>query len=223
MAAAGLWTTPADLARAGIEMQKALRGESSFLAKERAAEALSPTIQEDMGIGFFLEGKAEPRRFGHGGWDEGFVAQATFYKERGQGAVVMVNSNEGAPLLDEVVRAIAKEYGWPGYFDAEAASATVALDVLSRLVGEYASTAGFRATVTRREGGLLLAADGQPPLELWPVSEERFVARVLNADVTFEKAEKGPRLRLQQGGRETVADKVARETRATGAAGDRGR
>jgi hypothetical protein len=129
------------------------------------------------------------------------VAQATFYEERGQGAVVMVNSNEGAPLLDEVVRAIAKEYGWPGYFDAEAVP----------------------ATVTRREGGPRLAADGQPPLELWAVSEERVVARVLNADVTFEKAEKGPRLRLQQGGRETVADKVARETRATGAAGDRGR
>jgi len=209
MAAAGLWTTAADLARAGIEVQKALRGESPFLTKERAAQMLSPSIQDDMGIGFFLEGKGEEQRFGHGGWDEGFVARATFYKARGQGAVAMVNSNEGAPLLDEVLRAIAKEYGWPGYFDEEEAIAASA-DTLDAYAGEYAAPGGFRATVTRRQAGLLLAAGAQPPLELWPASADRFFARAVNADVAFEKGERGLKLRLKQDGRETVAEKVAR-------------
>jgi CubicO group peptidase (beta-lactamase class C family)/dienelactone hydrolase len=209
MAAAGLWTTPSDLARAGIEMQKALRGESTFLSKERAAQMLSSTVQDDMGIGFFLEGKGETQRFGHGGWDEGFVAKATFYKDRGQGAVVMINSNEGFVLLDEVLRAVAKEYGWPGFFEEEEKAVTAPSEALDRYAGEYTAAGGFRATVTRREGGLLLAREGQPPLELWPASQDRFFARALNADVAFEKGEKAVKLKLKQDGRETVVEKVS--------------
>jgi CubicO group peptidase (beta-lactamase class C family) len=56
MAAAGLWTTPADLGKLGIEVQRALRGESSFLSKASAEEMLTRQM-EDVGVGFFLEGK----------------------------------------------------------------------------------------------------------------------------------------------------------------------
>jgi dienelactone hydrolase/CubicO group peptidase (beta-lactamase class C family) len=216
MAAAGLWTTAADLARVGIEMQKALRGESKLLAKERAAQMLSPTVQDDVGIGFFLEGKGEAQRFGHGGWDEGFVAKATFYKDRGQGAVVMINSNEGHELIDEVMRAVAKEYAWPGFFEEEKKAASVAPEVLDGYAGEYTAPLGFRATVTRREGGLLLTAGGQPALELTPESETGFFATASNTDVVFEKTGKTVKLTLKQGGPPTVAEKVARDAASEG-------
>jgi CubicO group peptidase (beta-lactamase class C family) len=216
MAAAGLWTTAADLARVGIEMQKALRGESKLLAKERAAQMLSPTVQDDVGIGFFLQGKSETQRFGHGGWDEGFVANLTFYKDRGQGAVVMINSNEGHALIDEVLRAVAKEYGWPGFFDEEKKAASVAPEVLDGYAGEYTAPKGFRATITRREGGLLLTVGGQPALELTPESETGFFATASNTDVVFERTGNVVKLTLQQGGPPTVAERVAPDASTDG-------
>src|SRR5262249_22335672 len=120
MAAAGLWTIPSDLARAGIELQRALKGESNgVLSAETVRQMVTPGISEEIGIGFLLEGKDKAARFGHGGWDEGFVAHMQVYKENGMGAVIMVNSNEGFPIQDEIERAIAREYEWPGYFPEE--------------------------------------------------------------------------------------------------------
>ncbi len=35
------------------------------------------------------------------------------------GAVVLANSDNGAPLAEEILRAVAREYGWPGYLPRE--------------------------------------------------------------------------------------------------------
>jgi CubicO group peptidase (beta-lactamase class C family) len=211
MAAAGLWTTPTDLARAGVELQKALKGESPLFSLETAKRMLTPSVTDEIGIGFFLEGKDEDVRFGHGGWDEGFVAEMTVYKDRGMGAVVMVNSNEGQPLLREIQRAVAREYGWPGYFPANASKATVADGVLESYTGDYATKSGVRLSVTRTEGGLRLAAEGQPPIDLTAESETKFHAGILNTEFVFAHAEKDrlASLTLSQGGRQTTAEKVA--------------
>ncbi|OFV88654.1 MAG: hypothetical protein A2V74_00360 [Acidobacteria bacterium RBG_16_70_10] len=211
MAAAGLWTTPSDLARAGIELQKALRGESAVLSKERAAEMLTPRIQDDMGVGFFLEGKGETVRFGHGGWDEGFVAKATFYKDRGLGAVVMINSNEGAAVLDEVLRAVATEYAWPGFFEEDKKPATVAPAVLEAYTGEYAGKFGLRVRVAGQGDGLALSVGDQPALALRAESEARFFAADLDTAVSFQKSETGvvTGLTLDQGGRQISASRAS--------------
>jgi CubicO group peptidase (beta-lactamase class C family) len=214
MAAAGLWTTPSDLARAGIEVQKALKGEHAVLTREWAAEMLTPQIQDDMGIGFFLEGKGETMRFGHGGWDEGFVARAVFYKAGGRGAVVMINSNEGAAILDEVVRAVAKEYGWPGFFEEEKKPAPVAAAVLDAYVGEYAGKFGLRVRVARAGDALALRVGEQPAITLRPESDVRFFSADLDTAVSFQKNDAGAvtGLTLDQGGRQTSAERVATAT-----------
>ena len=215
MAAAGLWTTPSDLARAGIEVQKALKGEHAVLTRERAAEMLTPQIQDDMGIGFFLEGKGETMRFGHGGWDEGFVARAVFYKEGGRGAVVMVNSNEGAAILDEVLRAVAKEYAWPGFFEEEKKPAPVADTILDGYAGEYTGKFGLRVRVAREGEALSLKVGEQPAITLRPESEVRFSSADLDTAVAFQKDTGGAvtALALDQGGRQTSAERAATGTR----------
>jgi len=116
MAAAGLWTNPSELALLVLEVQKALDGKSSFFKKETIDEMLKPQkVAPHIGIGFFLESKGDSTRFGHNGWDEGFVALLTAYKKSGKGAIIMVNSNEGYSIMDELARAIAKEYNWPDF------------------------------------------------------------------------------------------------------------
>ena len=117
MGAAGLWSTPGELSMILVEMQKALKGESGILNKETIEEMLTPQkIAPVVGIGFFLQGENESKRFFHSGWDEGFVTTAIAYKHSGLGAIVMVNSNEGFAMLDEIISSIAIEYKWPDYF-----------------------------------------------------------------------------------------------------------
>jgi CubicO group peptidase (beta-lactamase class C family) len=210
MAAAGLWTTPSDLARAGIELQLALKGESErVLSADEVIQMLTPGIDERIGIGFFLSGKDKAVRFEHRGGNAGFVAQMTMDKENGMGAVIMLNSNEGLPMLNEIERAIAKEYEWPGYFPKEKVAMQVSAEVLDAYVGEYVGKSGFQCLITKGNDILFLKPATQPAIELHPESETKFFMTTLNAEVTFDKTEKGEvkGLTLQQEGKQVSADR----------------
>ena len=119
MAAAGLWTTATDLAKVGVELLQILRGKSSDLwSKETIEEMFRPQDIEQtevttgvFGLGWMVSGNGDRFHFFHSGWNEGFVASMRVYAS-GKGAVVMLNSNEGYPMLEEIVRSIATEYEW---------------------------------------------------------------------------------------------------------------
>lgn len=212
MAAAGLWTTPSDLARAGIEVQRALKGESKrVLDKDKAVAMLTPGIDPTMGIGFFLFGKGKSARFGHTGVDEGFDAMMTFYKEGGMGAVVMLNSYEGFPLMGEIERAIAREYQWPDYFPDETPEETATLtpETLDRYVGSYATKSKLNISIAQEGGALLLKFADQPAFELTAQSETKFSTTAVNAKATFEKDDAGKvrRLILEQDGAPMTAER----------------
>jgi CubicO group peptidase (beta-lactamase class C family) len=112
MAAAGLWTTPSDLAKFAIEIALSKQGKSNrVLSQAMTREMLKPQI-ENVGLGFFLGDAKSPDQFGHNGADEGFQAILLMYADSGQGAVVMANSDNGIAVGDELVASIAREYGW---------------------------------------------------------------------------------------------------------------
>lgn len=115
-AAAALWTTPSDLARFAIEIQNSAAGKSNkVLSQKMANEMLAPGI-EAFGLGLFLGEKTDTRaNFYHSGGNEGFRTMMFAYNSTGQGAVVMSNSDNGAALNEEVLRSIAREYGWTNY------------------------------------------------------------------------------------------------------------
>jgi CubicO group peptidase (beta-lactamase class C family) len=115
MAAAGLWTTPTDLGKWMIEVQRAFGGESEKMISRRTAELMLTPVLGGWGLGPTLWGSGDTLRFGHGGANEGFRAQVMGFAKRGQGAVLMTNSDNGGPLIQEVLAAIFEEYGWSGY------------------------------------------------------------------------------------------------------------
>jgi CubicO group peptidase (beta-lactamase class C family) len=111
MAAAGLWTTPTDLAKFAIEIALSKRGQSNkVLSQQTTAEMLTPVLEE-AGLGFFVS-KDRPGEFGHNGADEGFQALLVMNADTGQGAAIMANSDNGILVASELLRGIAKEYGW---------------------------------------------------------------------------------------------------------------
>src|SRR5262245_44212663 len=113
MAAAGLWTTPTDLAKFAIEIALSRQGKSNKVLTQKTVEEMLTAQPSTGGTGIgFAVPKGRPGEFGHNGADEGFQALLVMNWETGQGAALMSNSDNGILVAGEVLRSIAKEYGW---------------------------------------------------------------------------------------------------------------
>lgn len=174
MAAAGLWTTSADLARFGIEMQKALRGESKLLSAPIAKSMLVPPVADSSyGLGFGVLHRDGTTWFSHGGWDEGFCAQLTMNAASGQGVAIMINANAPA-FMDELLHAVAFEYGWPGYKAWTRVPAAAA--ALVSAPGRYQVTKEQFAILSRDGDRLYLTLGGETAREeLVPVGDNQYM------------------------------------------------
>ena len=87
---------------------------------------------------------------------------------------------------------------------------TVPEDALAAYVGEYALAPTFIIAITRDGDRLIAQATGQPPIPLVAVSQTRFAAQGVDAQVSFTRSGDGPaeRLTLHQGGRDTPGARV---------------
>ena len=118
LAAAGLWTTPTDLARLAIEVQKSARGESNrVLSRAVVQEMLSPVGVGPFAVGFRIEQRGEGWYFGHGGSNFGFQCRLLAHKVKGYGLVVMTNARRGGRVIDEFSHRIQKAYEWDSMAD----------------------------------------------------------------------------------------------------------
>jgi len=127
MAAAGLWTTPTDLARFAIEIALSRQGKANHvLSQAMTQQMLTPQI-DTIGLGFFLGDKDNPGQFGHNGADEGFQAILTMFSESGHGVAVMANSDNGITVANYVIKSIAREYAWNNTQEKEQAAGVLML------------------------------------------------------------------------------------------------
>jgi CubicO group peptidase (beta-lactamase class C family) len=115
MAAAGLWTTPSDLARFAIGIQQSLAGKSNPVISQLMTRRLLMPQKDNDGLGVFLAGGGRSLRFFHDGRDEGFDASMIAYATAGKGAVIMINANDNSGVVPRLMQAIAQEYQWPNY------------------------------------------------------------------------------------------------------------
>lgn len=112
-AAAGLWTTPTDLAKFAIEVQKSYHGESNLvLSRESVADMVNPVGVGPFGVGFQVAKSGEGWYFSHGGSNFGFQAQLTAHKLHGYGYAIMTNAPGGYQLIQELARRIEAAYGF---------------------------------------------------------------------------------------------------------------
>src|SRR5262245_12354949 len=132
MAAAGLWTTPTDLARFAIEIALSKQGKANHvLSQKSATEMLTPQIAADggeahVGLAFFLEDKTRGE-FGHNGADEGFQALLTMNSETGRGIAIMGNSDAFFRVAPYAHEAVQKARGWTHATEPHRAADAVSL------------------------------------------------------------------------------------------------
>ena len=178
MAAAGLWTTPSDLAHLAIEVLDEYAGRSNkILGREMARELLARQMGK-WGLGFAIESPDHKKRFGHGGSDEGFESQLEAYVDSEQGIVIMTNGNRGSELIRELLGAVAEEYGWPDFHSTEHELAVVAPSKLISYSGTYQlpnALPGEDKLTVWVSNGRLNIQDGDPESEeLLPESDSQF-------------------------------------------------
>jgi len=112
-AAAGLWTTPTDLAHFAIEVQRAVRGPSGSVLKQAIArEMVSPTGVGPYAVGLAVERRNEGWYFSHGGSNWGFRCDLVAHVRKGYGVVVMTNGDAGSVVINEIEARVASAYGW---------------------------------------------------------------------------------------------------------------
>ena len=132
MAAAGLWTTPTDLAKFAIEIALSKQGKANHVLSQKSVqEMLTPQIKAEgdngsVGLAFFLGMENSPDAFGHNGADEGFQALLVMFADSGKGIAIMGNSDAFFHVAPYVVGAVRRARDWKG-----AAGPTSAGDVIS--------------------------------------------------------------------------------------------
>ncbi|OBS14711.1 hypothetical protein ATE49_18905 [Elizabethkingia miricola] len=118
-AAAGLWTTPEDLAKYIIECQLTLQGKSQkILSQKYMKERFAPVVNYDeskAALGIFLRYKNGAYYFNHNGGNEGFTCASYGSLDKGYGVVVMTNSNNQELML-EICNSVARIYNWDRFF-----------------------------------------------------------------------------------------------------------
>jgi len=114
-AAAGLWSTPADLARIILAMIAAHKGEAKTVFGAGGLAAMLTSVDGlGYGIGVALKGEGPQRIAMKRGNNRGFSSGLVACPASGQGAVVMTNGNGGEAIVDAVLDALAGRYRWPG-------------------------------------------------------------------------------------------------------------
>jgi CubicO group peptidase (beta-lactamase class C family) len=113
-AAAGLWSTPTDLASLLLQIGRAWRGQSSlFLLPDTAREMLKPQNGGPYGLGAAIGGAEGTPILMKRGQNAGYQAYLILLPAQGQGMVVMTNSDNGSVLAEALIRRAAEAFGWP--------------------------------------------------------------------------------------------------------------
>jgi len=218
LAAAGLWTTPGDLARFAIGVQRAYAGvDGSLLSPELGRELLTPQIDggdrmgglQQLGLGLFLGGEGPTSRFGHQGGNVGFRCHLLAYRDTGQGAVVMTNGENGNWVVQRALARIAGACGWPGYPQELAEREVPDAAALAAFAGTY-DLRGTATTVVADGGNLLVAFPGQDAIEFVPQSPVSFAAWV-DAEIRFDLAGDSPTMVVTQNGEEISCRRLTPE------------
>jgi len=212
-AAAGLWTTPSDLARFAIGMQQALSGASSVVLPLGTAHAMLAPMYGNQAIGFVVGGSTSRKHFSHGGANEGYRCFLISYRD-GDGAVIMTNGDNGMELVFELLRTIGYEYHWPDFAPPERTMNAVEPGSFDRYVGAYRLNSDDTVAFWRADTHVKSLVSGQGAVEIFPTSEHEYFAKDVDARWEFLSGASETSATLYQNGQKHVANKM------TGAEGE---
>jgi CubicO group peptidase (beta-lactamase class C family) len=210
MAAAGLWTTPLDLARVALDLEEGFQGRPSRILSVAMVKEMLTHQHDGYGLGIAVSGDGRSLRIGHRGANAGYRCQWVQYPNRRQGVIVMTNSDSGGELMAELLRAIGAEYDWPDFRPVHRTAAPIDASRLAGFAGDYRGERGWAVTVTHESGRLFVLAPqfGSARVELLHAEDGEFFTQT--APLTFRFADDKASLILQGDGDNLTLTRVKR-------------
>lgn len=160
-AAAGLWTTPTDLAKYLIETQLAYAGRSNkVLDQEMTKLHLTPYVDNASALGTFVQERNGVKYFFHDAGNEGFRGLYFGSVEGGNGLVAFVNSDDG-DIIIELLNSVSSVYNWNGFDKPLLVNTLNIPDYIARKYPGVYLHDGKIEEVINKQDGLFLWADDQ--------------------------------------------------------------
>ena len=191
VSAKGLWTTAPDMARMAIGLMQAALGQTdSFLAPASARQMLS--YQNGIrGLGVFVGDEGDNLHFYLMGRSKGFRCYMVAYPVRGQGAVILTNSENGEELIDEILRSVSDAYEWPHYIPEIKKYMRMDPSIYKLYEGLYEVDADYRLSVKHEDYYLVIQPTGQVPTKFYVESMATFFSTDPYIRIRFVRDEQG--------------------------------
>jgi CubicO group peptidase (beta-lactamase class C family) len=200
-AAGALYSTVEDL----FTWNEALFSDKLLSAKSR--EAMMTVDKNNYAYGLVVNQQHNRKMVSHGGGINGFNTVLARFPEEKVTIVVLRNADYGMQNPGRISQDLAAIlFGEKYEIPRERVAIKIDPKILDAYVGQYELRPDFIITMTREGDSLMTQATGQPKFELFPESETRFFLKVVDAQVTFVKDDKGAvtHLIMHQGGDRTA-------------------
>jgi len=172
MAAAGLWTNPSDLARWAVALERAYNGETSPLMSQSIARTMLTPGSGGWGLGIAVKESVDGLHFTHDGSNLGFKASLIGWSKGERAVIAMSNGEDGMAVINPLVAAVAREYGWTGLEPQMIDAVILTAGQRSEIAGSY----GGGTMVISSEEGLLVGRAFGRTFELVPQGSDKFLA-----------------------------------------------
>lgn len=194
MAPAGLWTTPTDLAHYMTEVQQSLTVKANHVLSPKMTRAMLTKHIGEHGLGPEVRNTSDSLAFSHGGGNVGFRSYFYSHIKSGQSVAIMTNGDDGMGLIFEILRSIAKAYGWSDFKPIVKKIINLSQAKLTVLAGEY-------ALPSRKDRVLQIVAKNKSlwvkqtwngfEYTLYPESNLNFFVKEYGDQFTFETSASG--------------------------------
>jgi hypothetical protein len=209
-AAAGLYSTPSDLAKFFIDIQKSYLGSGKMLKSSTAKLMLTPqylvsdgTYKEQMGIGPFIIQRTDNQQangvyFEFTGVNAGFLAYGIAGITNGNGVVIMLNSGDDVNGLGkELRRSVAKVYNWPEFLPNEINPMILPNSVLNKYVGRYRMSIDEVLYLRKEKNYLVENINDGNDIYCFPIGKDSIVFSDYNIKGAFKRDDNGQIIGLQ--------------------------
>jgi CubicO group peptidase (beta-lactamase class C family) len=202
--AGALYSTVEDL----YKWDRALYTEK-LVSKAALKDTFTP-FKDNYGYGWLIAKLFNNRQVvGHDGGINGFSSSLARYIDDDVFIVVLSN-NQNAPLSQINQDLAAIVFGEKYEIPQQRTAIKVDPNIYNFYVGKYELKPNFIITITTENGRIFAQATGQPKLEIYPESETKYFATVVDAQITFvsNESQQVTELILHQRGQNITGRKI---------------
>lgn len=191
MAATGLWTIPGDLALFTAALMKAAMGKNTGVITTQGVRTMLTPHMGKKGLGVNVEGEGDNLNFNLEGGTKGYSCYLVAYPARGQGAVIMTNSENGTYLIQEILRAISSVYEWPHFEPQTKTLYRLQPQIYQQYVGRYQLTPNYTLNIAYEDYYLVVQAPGQGRTKFYVDTRTSFFSRSPYTEIRFIRNAQG--------------------------------